>query len=108
MSTSVDARRRPGIWSYISFSSSPRRRSITLPTRNGDENPYLKEERRRSNGAGILDTHPEGRMTGGQRSRRLKTGGIVAIVLVLLFLFSSSERENVKDLVKGALKMLKL
>lgn len=41
-------------------------------------------------------------MTGGQRSRLLKTGGIIALVVFLLYLFApSNTADGVKGLVKG-------
>ena len=106
MSTSSDARRRPGIWSYISFSSSPRRRSITLPKHADSRDPFEKEDRH-SNGwtspsAGSF-SEPDTYMTSGQRARYLKYGGILVFVLFILFLMSPGEREGVKDFVKGGL-----
>lgn len=41
-------------------------------------------------------------MRGGQRSRLLKTGGILALVVFLLYLFTPSNTAGeVKELVKG-------
>lgn len=41
-------------------------------------------------------------MTGGQRSRLFKTGGIIAFVFFLLYLFAPSNTAGeVKELVKG-------
>lgn len=106
MSTSVDARRRPSLWSYISFTSSPRRRSVSLPTRNTHD-PFEKEDRHRGNGwakapTGTVENIKDAWMTQSQRSRYLKTGGIVAFLLLLVFLFSSSDSTGVRELVKGA------
>ena len=41
-------------------------------------------------------------MTGGQRSRYLKTGGVIALVLFLIYLFSSKENVGVSNIVKGS------
>ena len=107
MSAASDARRRPGIWSYISFSSSPRRRSITLPKHSDHQDPFEKGDRHSgaSNGwaSPSSDTFPNNGayMTGGQRSRYLKYGGILVFVLFVLFLLSPGEREVVKDFAKG-------
>ncbi|KAL8696643.1 MAG: hypothetical protein Q9224_002689 [Gallowayella concinna] len=109
MSTGVDARRRPGLWSYISFASSPRKRSVSLPKPNNNHgrDPYGKEKRQRNSGWGtassnIVENINESRMTGGQRSRLLKTGGIIAFVVFLLYLFAPSNTTGgVKELVKG-------
>lgn len=105
MSTSADARRRPSLWSYISFSSTPRRRSTSLPTRNNND-PYEKEDRHRGNAwarspVGIVEKLKEAWMTQGQRSRYLKTGGVLAFFVLLLFLFTSRDSTGVRDLVKG-------
>ena len=43
-------------------------------------------------------------MTGGRRSRYLKTGGIIALLLFLLYLFSSRDNVDVRNIVKGLYK----
>ena len=108
MSTGVDARRRPSLWSYISFSSSPRRRSISLPKHSNQNDPFEKADRHTLNGsangsASTLENIKDAWMTQSQRSRYLKTGGLIAFVLVVLFLLSPGERQNVKDLVGSML-----
>lgn len=40
-------------------------------------------------------------MTGGQRARLLKTGGAIAFVVLLLYLFTSRDGAGVRDMVKG-------
>ena len=40
-------------------------------------------------------------MTGGQRARLLKTGGFIALVVLLLYLFTSRDGAGVGDMVKG-------
>lgn len=40
-------------------------------------------------------------MTQSQRSRYLKTGGLIAFFVLLLVLFTSRESTGVRDLVKG-------
>ncbi|MCJ1381239.1 Guanosine-diphosphatase [Xylographa soralifera] len=106
MSTGVDARRRPSLWSYISFNSSPRRRSVTLPTRNGQHDPYEKAQRHTSNGsangpAGAVEALKTAWMTQSQRARFLRTGGLIAFFIFLFFLLSPNGRANVGDLVGG-------
>lgn len=107
MSTAIDSRRRPSLWSYISFTSSPRRRSVSLPTRNNANDPFEKANRhRRTNGsangsAGVVDNFKGAWMTQSQRSRYLKTGGILAFVVLLLFFLAPSERSSVRDFVTG-------
>ncbi|KAI4098083.1 MAG: hypothetical protein L6R37_006693 [Teloschistes peruensis] len=108
MSTSVDAR-RPNLWSYISFSSSPRKRSVSLPKPNNNhgQGPYKKASKYRSSGwstapADTLENIKDSYMTGGQRSRLLKTGGIIAFVVFLLYLFApSNTADGVRDIVTG-------
>ena len=97
MSTAVDARRRPSLWSYISFSSAPRRRSVSLPTRNNVD-VHEKDDRRRN---AKLDYTDEGRMTQSQRSRYLKTGGVLAFIFFLLYLLAPNHGTNIGDVVKG-------
>lgn len=85
MSTSID-RRRPGIWSYISFGSGARRRSISLPQREKSEDAFEKEGRYFQ--ARQRPTLSSGMMGQSQRSRYLKTGGVVAFVVLVLFYLS--------------------
>lgn len=40
-------------------------------------------------------------MTGGQRARLLKTGGVIAFVVLLLYLFTSRDGAGVRDMVQG-------
>lgn len=42
-------------------------------------------------------------MTGGQRARLLKTGGVIAFVVLLLYLFTSRDGAGVRDMVKSML-----
>ncbi|KAI9742113.1 MAG: Guanosine-diphosphatase [Cirrosporium novae-zelandiae] len=98
MSTAIDARRRPNLWSYISF-SSPRRRSVSLPTRNAND-PFEKADRHHNNSAGPYPPRSFS-MTQGQKSRYIKTGAVVAFVLFLLFLIAPSDRTNVRDYVSS-------
>ena len=97
MSTAVDARRRPSLWSYISFSSPPRRRSSSLPTRS-NSSPYDKDDRRRN---AKLEYSNEGWMTQSQRSRYLKTGGVLALVLFLFYILAPDHGTGIRDVVKG-------
>ena len=40
-------------------------------------------------------------MTGGQRARLLKTGGVIAFVVLLLYLFTSRDVASVRDVAEG-------
>ena len=42
-------------------------------------------------------------MTGGQRARLLKTGGVIAFVVLLLYLFTARDGAGVREMVKGTL-----
>ena len=46
-----------------------------------------------------MDTLKEAWMAQSQRSRLLKTGGIIAFIVFLLFLFSPSKRTGFPDIV---------
>lgn len=70
-----------------------------------DSDPQEKENTPPKNwGRGRSDTlegYREASMTGGQRSRYLKTGGIIAFIILLFYLLSSRDgAAGVKDLVK--------
>ncbi|KAI9683860.1 MAG: Guanosine-diphosphatase [Trizodia sp. TS-e1964] len=92
MSGPVHVRRRPSLWSYFSFgSSSPRRFSVSLPTRN---DPFEKPDRHQG------DTPLNGSALGGpatiakgmaftrtQKARYGKIAGILAFLLLLFYTF---------------------
>ena len=103
MSTASDARRRPSLWSYISF-GSPRRRSISLPTRNNIDLPgddKLGSARRNLWGGSEAEAYRDASMTGGQRSRFLKTGGLAFLVFLVLYFLTSKSSAGVRDVVTG-------
>ena len=105
MSTAFDARRRPSLWSYLSFNSSSRKRSGSLP-KHETPSPETKENtppRGNWGRAGNLEGYKEASMTSGQRARLLKTGGVIAFVVLLLYLFTSGDGAGVRDMVKGML-----
>lgn len=108
MSTAVDSRRRTSLWSYISFNSSPRRRSVSLPN-----DPFEKANRhQRTNGhangsTGVVDNIKGALMTQSQRSRYLKTGAILAFILLLLFFLAPGERASVREFV-GSMSLSQL
>ena len=112
MSTAHDVRRRPGLWSYFSFGSPPHRRIVPSPERQ-DSGRQEKENTptRAWGGRGRADTLEGYRtepapMTGGRRSRYLKTGGVVTLLLFLLYLFSSRDNVNVRNIVQGLYNQL--
>lgn len=91
MSTgSSDVQHRPSVWSYVSF-SSPRRRSSSavLPKREttlapgSPSPPSLKDKPARPEP--MSEKVRNAWMNQGQRSRYLKTAGVVAFVLLVLF-----------------------
>lgn len=88
------SQKRPGIWSYFSFPGPRRRVSVTLP-RDFDPNqdptdPHEKKDRhsrhRSTYSAAFMgDYKGSPIMNQGQRLRYLKTGGIIAFILLVLY-----------------------
>ncbi|THW52967.1 nucleoside phosphatase GDA1/CD39 [Aureobasidium pullulans] len=86
---SDDVKQRPSLWSYISFSSSPRRRtsfsshsrtqSQSIPLASSNYDPFAPTTKSSSM------QEKAGWMNQGQRMRYIKTGGIVALVLFVLY-----------------------
>ena len=104
MSKAVNIRRRPSLWSYFSFSSTPeRRQSVSLPTRSGSDDPYEKPDRHNtetSHGTtGFSKQLKIAFMTQSQRSRYLKAGGIIAFIFLVLFFLAPDT--NVQNYVGG-------
>ena len=50
--------------------------------------------------ADTLEGYREASMTGGQRSRFLKTGGIIAFIVLIFYLLSSRNGAGVKDVLR--------
>ncbi|KAG9791547.1 putative guanosine-diphosphatase [Exophiala dermatitidis] len=106
MSPSYKPTDRSGIWSYIPFGSSPRRRSVSsgLPLRhsgNSDSNnapwdPFEKSDRRTGgNGAShpsTLESLQNAWMTQSRQARFFKTGGVLTLILLLYMFFSGGGR----------------
>ena len=103
MSTAFDARRRPTLWSYLSFNSNTRRRSGSLPRHEtqSSESKEIAPPKGSWGRAGNLEGYKEASMTGGQRARLLKTGGVIAFVLLLLYVFTSRDVAGVRDVAEG-------
>ena len=98
MSSGVESRQKDGFWSYFPFSGFTRRRSVTLPrATNGHAHtpaapwdPFEKANRHSTSGAcqaspNILESLQNAWMTQSQRARWLKTGGIIAFILFILY-----------------------
>jgi guanosine-diphosphatase len=97
------SQRRPGIWSYFSFSGPRRRVSVSLP-RSSDPNhgadeddPHAKAARhsrhRSTYSDAFMSDHKGGAvMNQGQRLRYLKTGGVIAFILLVLYFIAPSDR----------------
>ncbi|KAF2646146.1 guanosine-diphosphatase [Massarina eburnea CBS 473.64] len=112
MSSGVDVQRRPGIWSYFSFPGGPRRRtSVSLPRSINDANinddPYEKPDRHSQRGHRPIPSvssmdYKGNNMNGGQRARFLKTGGIIAFIVLLLWYIAPSDGlAKAGDAIKG-------
>lgn len=72
-----------------------RRTSVSLPTRNVAHDPHEKPARYNTKGAsksavGILEKAKAAYMTQSQRSRYLKTGGILLFIAFLFYYLSPS------------------
>jgi guanosine-diphosphatase len=79
-----------------------RRTSVSLPTRNVAHDPHEKAARyntkgARNSAAGTLENIKTAWMTQSQRSRYLKTGGILLFVIFLFFYLSPSGTHVIKD-----------
>ncbi|KKZ62744.1 guanosine-diphosphatase [[Emmonsia] crescens] len=90
MSTGVHARARVGIWSYLPFGSNPRRRSVSLPAKS-TRDPFEKPGRhsgdplRSTTTFSFRDTFKVAEMTQSQRTRYIKTAGVIAVLLLFLY-----------------------
>ncbi|OCK80440.1 hypothetical protein K432DRAFT_328231 [Lepidopterella palustris CBS 459.81] len=97
MSSGVDVLRRPGIWSYFSFTSGPRRRtSVSLPRNYDAKDPFEKADRHSvhrspASASFMVDIKVAG-MNQGQRMRYLKAGGILAFVCLIFFYLAPGSR----------------
>ncbi|CAK3800612.1 nucleoside phosphatase GDA1 CD39 [Lecanosticta acicola] len=90
MSTTTGTHQRPSLWSYVSFSSTPRRRSssLTLPKRESQE-PHEKRNRhdsfsKRKSGS-MQEKVQAAWMNQGTRARYIKTGCLIFFVLAVLY-----------------------
>jgi len=107
MSSGIDVRRRPDIWSYFSFSSPPRRRtsSVSLPKPyHSSSDPFEKPDRHTSGSptsSGLMNDARRAWMNQGQRARYLKAGGLIALVVLIFFFLASGERAKVGQYVEG-------
>jgi hypothetical protein len=94
MSSGADVGRRPNLWSYFSFSGPRRRISVSLPrneppARSGDADPFEKPDRHSHHrSSSSMTDYKGGAMNQGQRVRYLKTGGIIAFVILALYFFA--------------------
>ena len=104
MSSGADARGRPGIWSYLSFKAAARRRiSVSLPTLSAPsqvaEDPYEKPDRHSGDEPPIPSSFWNdiqiAWMNQGQRSRYLKVG-LVLVLIIFALLWLSPNRGYVE------------
>lgn len=88
-------RKRPDLWSYISFSNThTRRQSASLPTQNVSpaDDPYEKPERRSGRSFSNVDeAYSAETQAQSRRATFLRVGAIVAAVF-LLFWYLSREQ----------------
>lgn len=95
--TESNVRRRPDLWSYISFSRPSSRSQNTLPTQNDVNGDRFRKPdrgghaRSHSFNMSVADGYPVGRQAQGQRMRYLKYGGILGVILLLVWFLSPSK-----------------
>ncbi|KAJ9658523.1 Guanosine-diphosphatase [Coniosporium apollinis] len=103
MSSSVDVSRRPNLWSYFSFTSnsSPRRRtSVSLPAHTKASDPFEKPDRHTHSctdsigPSGLMKDIQTVWMNQGQRARYLKTGGIIAFLILVIFYLAPGDQSG--------------
>lgn len=97
--------RSGGIWSYVPFGSSPRRRSVSsgLPLRHSANNstdntpwdPFEKSGRQsKANGAGrsfSLESLQTAWMTQSRQARFFKAGGVLGLIVLLYWFLSGGQ-----------------
>ncbi|KAJ9297333.1 hypothetical protein DTO271G3_4626 [Paecilomyces variotii] len=86
MSTGVDTGQHPGFWSYLTLRPSNRKQSALHPAKAAigpSEKTDTKSDELSGNPSPMI-------MTQSQRSRYLKTGAIVGVLLFLIFILSPS------------------
>ncbi|OAL37543.1 hypothetical protein AYO20_03050 [Fonsecaea nubica] len=88
---------RSGIWSYVPFTSPPRRRSVSsgLPRATVNNTPWdpFEKTNRQTSGSGasqpsILESVYNAWMTQSRQARYFKTGGVLALIIVLYWFLS--------------------
>jgi guanosine-diphosphatase len=105
------SQRRPGIWSYFGFSGPRHRVSLSLPRNvdpNRDPDPYEKPDRhsrhRSTNSNGFMGDYKGGaNMNQGQRLRYLRTGGVIAFILLIVYFVAPRS-----GLSRGTLQLIQL
>lgn len=95
MSSSLDNGQSSNIWSYLpNLSGKPRRRTSVpnshLRTKSRTDDPFEKADRHSTS---HMNDIKSAWMNQGQRARYIKTGGIVAFVLLLLFYIAPRSSE---------------
>ena len=81
-----------GIWSYVPFGSSPRRRSVGgLPKHSSQPwDPFEKSDRHSgASQPSILESVQNAWMTQSRQARFVKTGGVIFFILVLYYLLTA-------------------
>lgn len=96
MSSSYKPADRSGIWSYVPFGPSPRRRSISgsLPRSNNNNtawDPFEKSDRQSGGSSAnpsTLESLQKAWMTQSRQARFFKTGGVLALIVLLYWFLS--------------------
>jgi hypothetical protein len=116
MSSGVDRQQASGVWSYFGFNSpsgtsttrNRRTSSVSLPTRNLDSSFGRTDRYQRNINAARNGHSNEAQywMNSRQLSRYLKAGGLITLIVFILFYLSPGERQVVEKYVGGELNRI--
>ncbi len=90
MSSGITSTGNPSAWSYVNFTKPRRRSSVQLPSRN---DPYEKPDRHTSSGKthqfeSMQEKAQAAWMNQSQRSRYVKTGCLLAFLILVIYYIS--------------------
>ncbi|KAK5080155.1 Guanosine-diphosphatase [Exophiala xenobiotica] len=101
---------RSGIWSYVPFGSSPRRRSVgsSLPRpqmgRDRDNTPWdpFEKSGRQAGEPSFMERAQNAVMSQNRQGKALRMGGVAAIILFLyFFVFSGTTTSSISSIAGG-------
>lgn len=111
MSRGVDRQQASGVWSYFGFNSpsgashtrNRRTSSVSLPTRNVDSSVGRNDRYHKNTYAARNGQRDDSQswMNSRQLSRFLKVGGLITLIVFVLFYLAPGERQAVENYVGG-------